>query len=220
MKAQRLRETIAGGGGSSLAARARARRWELLLARFPDLARYRVVDLGGTAQFWAGAPVRPAHVTVVNLELPLDQGPDWVESVVGDACDPTTIGDRNAFDLTFSNSTIEHVGGHHRCLAFAHSVRTLAPRHWIQTPYRYFPIEPHFLFPGFQFLPMAARTRIITHWPLSYTRSIGGHLDDPAGTVTGTELLGRAQLRYYFPESEIVAETIAGLPKSIIAVRH
>ena len=36
-------------------------------------------------------------------------------------------------------------------------MRELAQLHWVQTPYRYFPVEPHFLFPGFQFLPLTVR---------------------------------------------------------------
>lgn len=62
------------------------------------------------------------------------------------------------FDLVYSNSVIEHVGGHARSCDFAGMVKTLARRHWgVQTPYRYFSIEPHWLFPGLQFLPQSAR---------------------------------------------------------------
>ena len=42
---------------------------------------------------------------------------------------------------------IEHPGGHGRRATFAEQVRSLAPRHWVQTPYRYFPIEPRWLLP-------------------------------------------------------------------------
>ncbi len=50
---------------------------------------------------------------------------------------------------------------------------------WVQTPYRYFPIEPHWIFPGFQFLPLSARTEISRRWPL-------GNPPFPVMTVPGT----------------------------------
>lgn len=216
--AQLLRERIAGEGPDSLAARARRRRWAMFLARFPDLGTANVIDLGGTPEFWARCPVRPARLAVVNLDPPKAEGPPWVEVIVGDACQAADLVRGGTYDIVFSNSTIEHVGGHDRCQAFAKSVRRLGSRHWIQTPYRYLPIEPHFVFPAFQFLPVAFRHRIAARWPLSYTRSIGGVLDDPTGAVLATELLGRTQLHYYFPDSEIVSERMLGITKSIIAV--
>lgn len=51
------------------------------------------------------------------------------------------------FGLVYSNSLIEHLGGHARRAAFAEQVRSLAPRHWVQTPYRYSLIKPHWLVP-------------------------------------------------------------------------
>ena len=141
-----------------------------------------------------------------------------MEVVVGDACAPEDWAGGKTYDIVFSNSTIEHVGGHSRCQAFARSVRSLAPRYWVQTPYRYFPIEPHWVFPGFQFLPLALRYRAGIHWPLSYTRSRGGFVDDPVGDAMSVELLSRTHLRYYFPESKIISESVLGITKSIIAV--
>jgi hypothetical protein len=217
--AQILREKIAGDGADSLAAKARRRRWNLFLARFPDIETASVIDLGGTAAFWARSPVRPGRLTVVNLPSATSHSvPPDVEVIVGDACAAADLVKGKTYDIVFSNSTIEHVGGHDRCQAFASSVRRLAPRHWIQTPYRYFPIEPHFVFPGFQFLPVALRSRLAAIWPLSYTKSIGGELDDPLGAVLATELLGRTQLGYYFPDSKILSERVLGITKSIIAV--
>jgi len=153
------------------------------------------------------------------MDAPGGDVPSWMEVVVGDACEAGNLFHGRNYDIVFSNSTMEHVGGHEKCRAFADSVRRLAARHWIQTPYRYFPIEPHFVFPGFQFLPVVMRARLAARWPLSYTRSMGGTLDDPIGTVMATELLSRTHLKYYFPDSEIIAERAMGLTKSIIAVR-
>jgi hypothetical protein len=88
-------------------------------------------------------------VVIVNLK-PQPSDVDWISTLVGDACAlPRRVTDQR-FDLVYSNSVIEHVGGHARREAFAAAVRNAADRYWVQTPYRYFAIEPHWLFPGFQ----------------------------------------------------------------------
>ena len=87
-------------------------------------------------------------------------GEGWLHNVLGDACDLPSALRGQRFDLVFSNSVIEHVGGHSRRAAFADSVHALSDHHWVQTPYRYFPLEPHFLFPGFQFLPLRAKAEV------------------------------------------------------------
>src|SRR3954451_6780005 len=87
-------------------------------------------------------------------------------------------------------------------------VHLLAPRHWVQTPYRYFPIEPHWIAPGMQFLPVRARAGIARRWPLAHVRS--ANLRDALTGVLWTELLDRSQMRFYFPESKILSERLAG----------
>lgn len=128
----------------------------------------RVLDLGGTAAAWQAAPVQPGHVTVLNLheEQPTDRG--WMSCVIGDACSPPPTIRSGDFDLVYSNSVIEHLGGHARRRAFADLVRTLAPHHWVQTPNRYFPIEPHWLWPGFQFLPVRSRSFLCRKWSVGW----------------------------------------------------
>ena len=145
----------------------------------------KVVDLGGTVEAWERAPIKPAHVTVLNLFEPGSSSVDWITPVMGDACDAKAVLDAELgsadYDVVFSNAVLEHVGGHASCLKFAESVHALAPRHWVQTPYRYFPIEPHWLFPGMQFLPVAARARIAATWPLAHS---------PASSSTGGANVG------------------------------
>lgn len=212
-------------GRSSLGGKARQRRRELLLSTFPDIASYRVLDLGGTAYSWLQDDiVRPKAVTLVNLfddELTArheaEQLPDWLTLVVGDACDPPRSVQDDDFDLVFSNSLIEHVGGPQRRRMMADVVSRLAPRHWVQTPYRYFPIEPHWLFPLFQFLPLPVRARLSILWPLVHTRA--GTWEQAVATALDTELVGMTEYRWLFPDSRIIKEQFLGLTKSIIAVR-
>lgn len=205
-----IRDRLVDAPGSA-GERWRGRRWELLRTTFPAAGSMRVIDLGGRASAWLRSPVRPASVHIVNLEpVPIDL-PEWITAEQGDACAPR----RGDYDLVFCNSVIEHVGGHVMRQRLADAVRALAPRHWVQTPYRYFPIEPHWLFPGFQFLPVPAQAAITRHWPLGYPEP-----DRPASVqrVMAVELLSRTEMAAYFPGSVILTERAAGLAKSIIAV--
>lgn len=201
----------------SVARGARARRWKVLSQWFPELASMAVLDLGGAAEAWFDCPIQPKHVVSLNTDSRRGESPAaWITTIVADACDPPSDVRGQHFDLVYSNSLIEHVGGHFRRTAFADVVHSLAPRHWVQTPYRYFPIEPHWLFPGFQFLPVQARGRITRSWSV-------GHMKSAAETaiedVLDVELLSKTEMRHYFPASDIISERFAGMTKSIIAVR-
>ncbi|MFG2824444.1 class I SAM-dependent methyltransferase [Kitasatospora sp. NPDC048365] len=202
----------------SLAHAARARRWSELLRCFPDLADMRVLDLGGTPSSWQFAPVRPAHVVTVNLDprTALDTAPG-LTALVADACDLPGSLAAERFDLVYSNSLVEHVGGHSRRQRFAEAVRTRADHHWVQTPYRYFPIEPHWVFPGMQYLPFRTRVAISQRWPYGHIRS-GDHAQAVAD-VAEVELLSVTEMRSYFPGSRLWFERFAGLPKSLVATR-
>ena len=197
----------------SLAFRFRAARWNLFTSVFPRIEDYGVLDLGGTAGFWSTAPTHPRSLTVVNLEPGV-----WsneVEVIRADATGPLTELEDRRFDLVFSNSLIEHVGGQHRRRSMADNVLRFSDRYWVQTPNRYFPIEPHWVFPGFQFLPLPARAWISYRWPFGYMRS-----DDFRRGVSdalSTELIGITELKELFPGCRIERERVLGLAKSLIA---
>lgn len=197
---------------ASISARLRGRRWELFHASFPELSELRVLDLGGSPRFWRTTPEHPASVTTVNL-TPADDDEPWITHVVADACEPLRLG---PFDLVFSNSLIEHVGGHYRRQRLADVISSSAPWFWVQTPYRYFPVEPHFVVPAMQFLPLGARTAIASRWHAGPQRRSVRSAED---MVQSIELIGIRQLRSYFPGSRIVVERVAGVPKSIVALR-
>jgi len=203
---------------TSLGARRRARRAAWLADTFPELADMTVLDLGGRVESWSRAPVRPAHVHVVNLEPLPAELPPWAEADHADACELPAGILRRRYDLVFSNSVLEHVGGHERRRRMADAVRALAPAYWVQTPYRYFPVEPHWVAPGMQFLPVPARVFVARRWPLAYTP--GKSYEAAMRQVLTTELIGRAELRYLFPDATIRGERLLGLTKSLIAVRR
>lgn len=212
-----LRDAATGVDSTrSLSGRARARRWQRLVEVFPSLSEMRVLDLGGTPESWRLAPVRPKSVTTVNL-LPQESVSEGIVTVRGDACDLPSAVARDHFDLVYSNSLLEHVGGHARRQRLADNVHCIADHHWVQTPYRYFPIEPHWLFPGLQWLPYEARVQISMHWHRGYIRTYSR--EEAQEQVDEIDLIGISQMRRYFPSSVIWYERFAGLIKSLIAIR-
>lgn len=201
----------------SASSKARRLRWNTFLEVFPDLAEMRVLDLGGTPYYWSSAPRRPVAVTTVNLER-FDEVEPFVTSVQGDACDPPKQVLREQFDLVVSNSLLEHVGGHIQRERLAAVVYGVASRHWVQTPYRYFPIEPHWLCPGIQFLPFEARVRLTMAWPLGHQNT--SDREKAMSYVHEIDLIGITQMRSYFSSSTLWIERAAGLPKSLVAYRQ
>ena len=96
-------------------------------AVYPEIDDMSIIDLGGTAESWLRAPVRPGLVHVINLEPPPESAPGWLRVDQADACSlPARIID-GSYDLAFSNSVLEHVGGHVQRMRFADAVHKLAP---------------------------------------------------------------------------------------------
>ena len=173
----------------------------------------RVLDLGGTVVSWRVLGLRPESVTIVNLAPDVGPYEPWMDIVQADAC----AGSFGKYDLVFSNSLMEHLGGHARRQQFANVVQESASSWWIQTPYRYFPIEPHWIFPCFQFLPFRMRVMICQHWNTLHAPARKDR-GEAAEEVASVELISATEMRTYFPTSEIWFERLAGIPKSLVAI--
>lgn len=202
---------------NSLGYKARQRRFRALLVRFPDFRDMHVLDVGGDVRDWKSRPdIRPARVTILSPESAILEDPEpWMTPLVADACDPSTM--PTGFDLVYCNSVIEHVGGPYRRRQFAENISRAAPHYWVQTPYRYFMLEPHLVFPGFQFMPLAIQARIADRWPLAVPHSNPDL--EPIRYCLEHDLLSKTELRLLFPTAEILRERIAGITKSLIAIR-
>jgi hypothetical protein len=213
---QKVRAGLTDGSRSGSVARgARARRAAKLLQTFPDLADMNVLDLGGEPPFWRNFEVRPASVTVLNL-LSFEKAEPWLDAYVGDACEPPAEVAARRYDLVVSNSVIEHVGGHFNRQRFADVVHRASDKHWVQTPYRYFPVEPHWVFPAMQFLPLRIRAEVTRRWPLSPGRA--DNLPEAIANAASVELLSLTEMRAYFPTSDLWYERFGGLVKSVVAI--
>jgi hypothetical protein len=174
-----------------------------------------VLDLGGDVRAWRLAPVRPKHLVLLNI-FPQEVEEPWITPLVGDACEPPA--DLPAADLIYSNSVIEHVGGHWRRSQFAAVVHR-CERYWIQTPARSFPIEPHFMIPWLQHLPRGAQTTVVTKWPLGNYAKVT-EKPEALSRLLDIELLSAEEMGFYFPDAVLYRERFAGLTKSFVAIKR
>ncbi|MEO7648000.1 MAG: methyltransferase type 11, partial [Gemmatimonadaceae bacterium] len=120
------------------------------------------------------------------------------------------------FDVVFSNSVIEHLGNFAAQMRMANEVRRVGKRYFIQTPNLFFPLEPHFLVPGFQFFPLGLRAWMVSSFDVGWYRRIPD-LHQARAEVESVRLLSRTDLRRLFPEARIYKERFAGIVKSFVA---
>jgi len=184
----------------------------------------RILDIGGTTKYWTlldPALQERVHVTVLNSESELDihraknLGIAF-EEVHGDGCAMPQYAD-GAFDLAHSNSVIEHVGSYSRMIDFAAETRRVGRAYYVQTPYLWFPLEPHYVVPFLHWLPDAHRIWLHSRIDMGYARRVD-YLD-AMRRVDAVRIVDRPLMRALFPDGEVVGERYMLMTKSLTAIR-
>jgi len=174
----------------------------------------KVLDVGGTIATWQLSGFRP-KVTLLNLTASRFDGRD-MRCVVGDGQRlPFKDG---AFDVAFSNSVIEHLGDWNKQQQLAREIVRVARYYYVQTPNRRFFVEPHLITPFIHFFPRNWQRRMLrncTTWGL-VMRPTPQQCDQFLDEV---RLLSEAEMELLFADAKILREKVAGMTKSIIAVR-
>jgi hypothetical protein len=178
----------------------------------------RILDVGGTPFNWLLLDVRP-RVTIMNMPRAREAFDARFTLIYADGRQ-LPFGDRS-FDIVFSNSVIEHVGDPESQRRFAQEIARVGRAYWVQTPNRWFPIEPHLLTPFLHFLPAAWQRRIarrFTIWALLERPSPDRwefYIEHYLGDI---RLLGAGELRALFPDAVLKRERLCGWTKALIAV--
>ena len=171
-----------------------------------------VLDVGGFAAHWANAPVRP-RLTILNLcARPAGTPPDveWVQ-----ASALALPFDDKSFDIASSNSVIEHVGEWRAQERFAREVQRVGRRYYVQTPNKYFPIEPHYLGLFTQFWPRRIAVPLIRYATL---RGLIERLDpeDIEEMLNEIRLLAPPEFLSFFPGATLIRERVGPFTKSLM----
>jgi len=203
----------------SLATRLRRQRFQLFLSLLQSVeGRVEILDIGGTQQFWdlmLGDDAPDIRVTLLNIAHQQVSSKRFI-SAAGDARSIPQFADKS-FDVVFSNSVIEHVGSYTDQRRMADEVRRVGRRYFIQTPNKRFPLEPHFLFPFFQYLPIRTRAWLVNKFDVGWYRRIPDR-SAALAEVESIQLLTRKQFAALFPGATIHEEKVGGLTKSFVAI--
>ena len=208
------------GDANSLASRYRANRFRLFREMLRDVrGQVRILDAGGTAGMWqahcAELPEQ-VHITLLNREFQERPHVPYISYVEGDVREMGMFSDRE-FDVCFSNSLIEHVEERDR-VSVANEIRRVAKGYFVQTPNRYFPMEPHFLVPGWQFLPVGLRASLLQKGDLGWMKRERDH-SRAREMVESIRLLNELELRNLFADGRVYRERFCGLTKSFVVWR-
>jgi hypothetical protein len=210
--------------------RTRARRRLLFLRRVAALPNpLRIIDLGGSVDFWRQWGIRDSHgfrITLVNPHESdkdhLSHGaiPGFMQEMDRDA---TLLDEQELreFDLIFSNSMLEHIDHLDARERLCRKIEMSGRPYFIQVPNKYSPIDPHYphpLVPFFAAYPKPMKARLLTFsglgchsGPSTYDRAIQ--------VLRYYNPIGPGELRSLFPSARQTAEKFMGLPLSLIAER-
>lgn len=204
---------------NSLANHLRRKRFAKFLELVDQIPRpLKILDLGGTQAFWNSMNFNQLdgiEIVLLNQKKQATSNSHFV-SVAGDARDLSQYSDKY-FDLVFSNSVIEHVGSYQDQIKMANEIKRVGKRYFIQTPAKYFPIEPHFLFPFFALLPKSIKIFLVRNFNLGWYKKIS---DKQAAEnfLHYFRLLKYSEMQNLFPSAKLSKEKFLGFTKSYIAI--
>jgi 2-polyprenyl-3-methyl-5-hydroxy-6-metoxy-1,4-benzoquinol methylase len=196
----------------------RPRRKKAFMRHFPEVGRgASVLDVGGSVGWWKQDFPAALDVSIVNIdgdhrELVTRNGLKFFKADGRDL----PFADKEFF-LTFSNSVIEHVGDVDDQRRFASEMARCGTKLYLQTPNKWFPIEPHLMTVFIHWLPFKLSRRLIRYlsiWGL-VAKPSQAQIDEFLKT---TRLLSRSEIKSLFPDAQVTGEKVLGLTKSFIVI--
>ncbi len=176
-----------------------------------------ILDLGGSDYHWRSSIFennKDYHITLLNVENQNLSGLKNFSYIRLDVSELDYFGDRE-FELIYSNSLIEHLPSFEEQKKLGKEIMRIGKRYFVQTPNLNFPVEPHFLFPFFQFLPEETKVKLLMKHNLGWyeKQKVKSAAQELARSIN---MLNKKKLPEIFPDSKIRSEHFFLLTKSFI----
>jgi len=204
---------------NSISSRQRKKRFEFFLKYCSELHKpLKILDLGGSDYYWQSLNFTDNEnykIEILNIENQNTENFKNISFLKKDVRDLSFIKDKE-YDLIYSNSLIEHLNNFDEQKKLAKEIQRTGKKYFIQTPNYYFPVEPHFLFPFFQFLSVDMKTKLISNFNLGWFEK---QIDivKARELANSIKLLKEKELKEIFPGCKIYKEKYFSLNKSFIA---
>jgi len=218
----------------NFSSKARQKRADILKNYLVIDQNTKILDLGSETgsnikNVLEGTLARPENIYIADIDKNLVSVGAKLYGFKSVVIDETGIlpFDDKYFDIVYCSSVIEHVTIPKKdvwtCLSgadfksrslkrqqeFANEIRRLGKQYFVQTPYKYFPIESHTWLPFIAFLPRPILVYVIKFTNLFWVKK----------TSPDWYLLNKIEFQSLFPQATIVEERAIGLIKSIMAIK-
>lgn len=202
---------------NSLSNKLRNRRFAVFASLVNELNKpIEILDVGGTADYWIHRGwhgLDGIRITVVNLNV-TESDNENIRTVCGNALDLSEFSDKS-FDIAYSNSVIEHLSSIENQKLMAGEMQRVANCYWVQTPNYWFPIEPHFHIPGWQWMPREFRVSLLMKRRCGWRGPVADRTQAEE-LVDEVRLITANELKRLFPSAKLWRERFIGLTKSIV----
>ncbi len=179
-----------------------------------------ILDVGGTENFWVQMGFierKDIQLTILNITEQEISAVDNITFIKGDATDLGMFPNKS-FDMVFSNSVIEHIPGTENRKKMAEEINRVSKRYFVQTPNYYFPFEPHFLLPCFQYFPLRIKLFLLKRFNMGWFTKCKDD-NEAMELLEFNQLLKFRELKTCFPGCRIIPEKFLFLNKSFIAIK-
>ena len=195
----------------------RGKRLKLFFEKLRPTSSTLLLDVGGYPWVWEQRGF-PGSIVHSNLSFPKDIAKAYPQDLLVIADGMKLPFQDSSISLVFSNSVIEHLQNAANQERFASELRRVGKDLWIQTPARWFLIEPHLMTPFIHFFPKKIQRRLMRYFSVwgIVKKPTQKEIDDFLDEV---RLLTYADMCKLFPDCEILRERFFGITKSFIAVR-
>ena len=172
-----------------------------------------ILDIGGKINFWENRDLAGNlnyEITIVNIEKEKSNYQN-INFEIGNATNLSQFANKS-FDIVHSNSVIEHLYNFNNQSKMASEIIRVGQKHIVQTPNKYFFLEPHYLLPFFQFFPDKLKYLILTKTKLSRLKKWNKKF--ASRYIEEIRLINLKEMKVLFPNSKIYFEKFMGMNKS------
>jgi 2-polyprenyl-3-methyl-5-hydroxy-6-metoxy-1,4-benzoquinol methylase len=142
-------------------------------------------------------------ITILNIAWQEISAKEYITFIKGDATDLGMLSDKS-FDVVFSNSVIEHIPGTKNRIKMAEEIMRVGKSYFVQTPNFYFPFEPHFLFPCFQYFPLKIKLFLLKRFNMGWFTKCKDD-NEAMELLKYNQLLKLSELKQCFPGCGIIS---------------